>query len=408
MKNSLAFAMLLISAAMLVSSSMGAEVEAITALKLPVDSVTIYPDGLVAAKRTGVMEVTEGGHQLVIDVPGSADRDSILLRVTNVTIEKVVYEGSPVYTLNVSSTASQEFLLSYLMYNSGYWEPLYDLFLDDSSMLVSAVARVTNSGEEDLKDVRLKLVAGPEPKIEPYLAKGTASRIALAFADEVALEAAPAEEPLPATGELEMLYIFELEGRKDLDMDKETGLPLFEGVAPLERIYVWDASRKDSGPAEEEIRANNTMTNPWPSGKALIYRDDEYVSTITMPYTPAGTNASINVGPSADLKVEKKLQDYNISERVLQISGENRTGMAKETTETWSYYLNLESHLDRNATVEVNDFRPKEARMISSSPEPSETTATSMKWTLSLEPREKTAIDYVYQVVSTEPISSLK
>lgn len=407
MKNSLAFAMLLTSVMALVLSGASSEVEAITALKLPVDSVTIYPDGLVAAKRMGDMELTEGGHQFAIDVPGSADRDSILLRVTNASIEKVVYEGSPVYTLNVSSAGSQEFLLSYLMYNSGYWEPLYDLFLDDSSMLVSAVARVTNSGEEDLKDIRLKLVAGPEPEIEPYLARGAASRIKLAFADEAALEAAPSE-PAPVTGELETLYIFELEGRKDLDMDKDTGLPLFEGVVPLERIYVWDASRKESGPAEEEIRANNTMANPWPSGKTLVYRDDEYVSTITMPYTPAGTNASINVGPSADLKVEKKLQDYNITERILQISAENRTGAAKETTETWRYHLTLESHLDRNATVEVNDIRPKEARMISSSPEPSETTATSMKWKLSLEPRKKTAIDYVYQVVRTEPISILK
>jgi hypothetical protein len=407
-KISLAFGMLLISASIFIASSTGAEVEAITAVNLPVDSVTIYPDGLVAVKRMGSMEVTEGGHKFVIDVPGSADRDSILLRVTNTSIERVVYEGSPVYTLNVSSAGSQEFLLSYLMYNSGYWEPLYDLHLGDSSMMVSAFARVTNSGEEDLEDVRLKLVAGLEPEVEPYLAKtAVVSRLQMAFADEARLEAAPAE-PAPATGELETLYIFELEGRKDLDMDKETGLPLFEEVVPLKRVYIWDAYLKESGPADEEIRANNTLLSPWPSGKALLYRDDEYVSTITMPYTPAGTNASINVGPSADLKVERKLQDYNISERIMQIASENRTGMIKETTETWSYHLAIESNLDRNASLEVNDIRPKEAKMISASPEPSEATATSMKWKLSLEPREKTAIDYVYQVVSTEPMEISK
>ena len=34
-------------------------VEATTALTLPLDSVTIYPDGLMAVKREGSLDVTE-------------------------------------------------------------------------------------------------------------------------------------------------------------------------------------------------------------------------------------------------------------------------------------------------------------------------------------------------------------
>ena len=125
-----------------------------------------------------------------------------------------------------------------------------------------------------------------------------------------------AEAPASSTGELETLYIFELEGRKDLLMNKQIGLPLFQEDAPLVRVYTWDAYNQQEGPAEEEIRVNNTLISPWPAGNALLYRDDEYVSTIEMPYTPAGTNASIVVGPSADLKVESKLSDYNITENI--------------------------------------------------------------------------------------------
>jgi len=403
----LAFAVLFVLAAALLASSSGAEVEAITAISLPVDSVTIYPDGLVSVKRIGSLDVTEGEHKFVIDVPSSADRDSILLRVSDASIKRVVYDGSPVYTLNISLPGSREFKLSYLMYNAGYWEPLYDLHLGEDSMRVRSYALVTNSGEEDLEAVKLKLVAGLPPEVEPYLAKRAPSPIQSAYADMALAESAPEEAAFPS-GELETLYIFELEGRQDLEMNKDIGLPLFEQEAPLVRIYTWDASGKESGPVEEEIRANNTMSNPWPSGKALLYRDDEYVSTITMPYTPAGTNASIKVGPSADLKVARKLKDYNISEKIMEIKTENRTRTVKETTETWSYHLTVESNLDRNATLEVNELRPKEARIISANPEPSETTATSMKWRLSIEPRQKTAIDYVYQVVRTESLDGPK
>ena len=117
-------------------------------------------------------------------------------------------------------------------------------------------------------------------------------------------------------------------------MDKQIGLPLFQENAPLVRVYTWDAYNQEEGPADEEIRANNTLISPWPSGKALLYRDDEYVSTIEMPYTPAGTNASIVVGPSADLKVESKLSDYNITENIKAIGSTAGNRTVKETTET--------------------------------------------------------------------------
>ncbi len=390
-------------------SGQEAKVEATTAINLPVDSVTIYPDGMVSVKRMGSLDVTDGTHKFVVDVPDSADKSTALLTVTNATVERVVYDGDPIYTLNVSSGGSQEFALSYLMYSAGYWEPRYDLHLTDDSVLVKASAIVRNNGGEDLKGVRLKLVAGLPPVVEPYLAKRALDQMQADYiaAPEAAFEAAPA--PIaPATGELETFYIFELEGRKDIEMDKEIGLPLFDESAPLVRMFTWDAYNKEEGPAVEEIRANNTMQIPWPSGKALLYRNDEYVSTITMPYTPSGTNASIVVGPSPDMKVSKKLSDYNITENIRAIQSENRTHTVKETTENWTYNLTIESNLDREATLEVSDSRPKEAKIISISLEPSETTATTMKWSVSLQPREKTAIDYVYQVVTTEALNGQK
>ncbi len=406
MKLFAALLMLLICVPAIVSGQ-EAKVEATTAINLPVDSVTIYPDGMVSVKRMGSLDVTDGTHKFVVDVPDSADKSTALLTVTNATVVRVVYDGDPVYTLNVSSAGSQEFALSYLMYNAGYWEPRYDLHLTDDSVLVKANAIIRNRGGEDLKDVRLKLVAGLPSVVEPYLAKRALDRMQAdyAAAPAEAFEAAPAPAAL-ATGELETLYIFELEGRNDLEMDKEIGLPLFDESATLVRMFTWDAYNKEEGPAVEEIRANNTMQAPWPSGKALLYRNDEYVSTITMPYTPSGTNASIVVGPSADLKVSKKLSDYNITENVRAIQSENRTHTVKETTENWTYNLTIESNLDREAMLEVSDSRPKEAKIISISPQPSETTATTMKWRVSLQPREKTAINYVYQVVTTEALNS--
>ncbi|VVB72393.1 Uncharacterised protein [uncultured archaeon] len=342
----------------------------------------------------------------MINLPDAADKSSVLLSVSNATVERVVYDGNPVYTLNLSSAGPQSFALSYLMYNAASWEPRYDLHLGNASVAVNANALLTNSGGEELKAVRLKLVAGLYSGVEPILAKAapqTMARMMLAAAP-AAEAAAPAAAP--SSSELETLYIFELEGRKDLAMNKQTSFPLLQENAPLVRIYTWDAYSQEEGPALEEIRLNNTLPGPWPSGRALLYKNDEYVSTIQMPYTASGTNASIVVGPSADLKVSRKLSDYNITEKILDISSAGRNRTVKETTETWTYHMKVESNLDRAATVEVTDTIPQEAVVVSVSPKPMESTATSLKWRLQLLPRQKTAIDYSYKVVNTESLDS--
>jgi len=408
MKLITALLLMLFCAPALAVSDEARGVEATTAITLPVDSVTVYPDGLMAVKRMGNLDTTVGEHKFVVNIPDSADVNSVLLTVSNATMERVVYEANPVYTLNVSSSGLQDFALSYLMYSAGFWEPRYDLHLTDDSVLLNANAVVRNHGGEDLKNVRLKLVAGLPLAAEPNYAKA-AAQIQQRYAEAApadALSAAPAPAAA-ASGELETLYIFELEGRKDLAMDKEIGFPLFQEDAPLVRIYTWDAYNQEDGPAVEEIRANNTMSNPWPSGRALLYRNDEYVSTIDMLYTPSGTNASIVVGSSADLKVARKLKDYNITEKILEVNSSGKNHTIKETTETWTYHLKIESNLDRAATLEATDTLPQEAEIIAVSPAPAETTATSLKWKLSLQPRQKTAIDYTYQVVGTESLEGM-
>ena len=395
--------------AALASVNSSQSVEATTSISLPVDSVTIYPDGLMSVKRIGSLDVTEGVHKFVLDVPDAADKDTLLLSVTNATIERIVYQGNPIYTLNISKAGLQKFALSYLMYSAGSWEPRYDLQLSNDSIKVSANAIVENRGGEELKNVLLKLVAGLPPQAQLYKAKAAPIQQSYAVAAEAAAPAAPSPyiSGAGSTGELETLYIFELEGRKDLEMDKKIGLPLFEETAPIVRIYTWDAYIDQSGPAVEEIRANNTMTAPWPAGKALLYKDGEFVSTISMPYTPNGTNASIVVGSSPDLKVSKNLKDYNITEKIRAIvSGDNQNRTVKETTENWTYQLKIKSNLDRTANLEVSDTRPMEARIVMVTPNPAEMTATSFKWKLLVEPRQKIAINYTYQVVTTEAMDA--
>jgi hypothetical protein len=398
--------------AALASGNSSQSVEATTSISLPVDSVTIYPNGLMSVKRMGSLDVTEGQHKFVLDVPDAADKDTVLLSVTNATVDRIVYQGNPVYTLNVSKTGMQKFVESYLMYNAGSWEPRYDLQLSNDSLKISAQAVVQNSGGQDLKNIKLKLVAGLPSQIRQYATKGVAMDRSLAA---VAEAAAPAHAAAPSpyisgagsTGQLETLYIFELEGRKDLEMDKKIGLPLFEKTAPIVRTYTWDAYNDLTGPAIEEIRANNTMKLPWPAGNALLYRNGEFVSSISMPYTANGTNASIVVGSTPDLKVSKSLKDYNISEKIRAVkSVDNQNHTVKETTENWTYQLKIDSSLDGKANLEVSDSRPKEAKILAISPKPFEVTATGLKWKLLVDPRQKIAINYTYQVVNTERVDA--
>jgi hypothetical protein len=353
------------------------------------------------------MEVTEGKHNFVVDVPDESLMESVLFLVTNATTERIVYDSLPTYTMNFLSSGLQDFYLSYLMRDAGNWMPLYSLHMLNDSLVVSAKAIVESDLGEDLKDVRLKLVAGPEElEVYDYLYTG---------ADEVALapmaEAELAEKPFiptqrsPVSGELETLFIFELENRTNLEVGKVLGLPLFEVTSPIEKMFTWDAYFEIDGPVREEIRANNTAKLPWPNGKALLYRDGEYVSTVDMPYTNPGANASFEIGPTAGFKVTRKLKNYNISEEIKALSiGENASRHVKLTTENWTYLLEMESNTDKKAVLEVLDSRPMEAEMIKISPAPVEETADTLKWTIELMPREKREIEYTYRIVETEPL----
>jgi hypothetical protein len=73
----------------------------------------------------------------------------VLLSATNSMVEKVVYNANPTYTLNVSTSAAQKFLLSYLIYYGGSWEPRYDLHLSNQSLLISANAVIQNKNGAD-------------------------------------------------------------------------------------------------------------------------------------------------------------------------------------------------------------------------------------------------------------------
>ncbi len=412
MKKILAYLALILALASAGAASDGGsgEIEAITIVSLPVDSVTIYPDGLATVKRTGEMEVTEGVHTFVLDLPRSVNMASVRFTVTNATVEKVVYDDNPEYTINVSSTGVQNFELVYLMPRAGFWMPSYSVHLEEETVLVSAQAVVENNFGEELEAVRLKLVSGP-PQAEP-VALYREAMLDRAVAEEAAFEPvayAPKAAPATATGELETLYIYELDGRKDLEMDKEVGFPLFEETAPITRSYLWNAYYQNQGPVTEVLKANNTMKDPWPAGSALLYKNGEYVSQVKIPFTPTGTEAEIEVGSSADLKVERKLANYTSAEEIVTVPGAgNASSAMKVTTETWSYHLSLKSNLDRNATAEVSDRKPLKAEMISAEPMPLETTATGLEWELEILPREEVAIDYTYRVVTKEVMASNK
>ena len=63
----------------------------------------------MAVKRMGSLDLTEGRHKFVVNVPEKADQSSVLLAVSNATMERVVYDGNPVYTLDISSAGASGF-----------------------------------------------------------------------------------------------------------------------------------------------------------------------------------------------------------------------------------------------------------------------------------------------------------
>jgi hypothetical protein len=226
----------------------------------------------------------------------------------------------------------------------------------------------------------------------------------------MAMEAAP--QPAfnsyeGATGKAETLYVFEVQNHTDLDMGKEIGLPLFEVLVPIKRIYVWDAASSYEGPVMQEIRANNTAEHPWPSGRAFLYKSGDYVAEVSFPYTQQGANASLNLGPSSEIKVSKKMLSYNSSEQIVTVPGKDGNGSIKVKTENFTYQLDLKNLAKDPLFAEVRDNRPMKSEIVSFNPTPSETTATTMKWNLNITPGKEIKIEYTYRLVETESLGSV-
>lgn len=94
--------------------------------------------------------------------------------------------------------------------------------------------------------------------------------------------------------------------------------------------------------------------------------------------------------------------DYNITEEMVSFGN----GTAKVTTENWTYQLEVKSNTDKQVDLEVKDTIPMEAKIIYVSPEPSEITATLLKWNLKVAPREEMKLRYSYRIVTMETIDS--
>jgi hypothetical protein len=60
----------------------------------------------------------DGMTSYLYNIPEAADKSTVLLSVSNSTIERVVNDGNPVYKLNISFSGKQDFALSYLMNKS--------------------------------------------------------------------------------------------------------------------------------------------------------------------------------------------------------------------------------------------------------------------------------------------------
>jgi len=146
------------------------------------------------------------------------------------------------------------------------------------------------------------------------------------------------------------------------------------------------------------IRMTNGTNDPWADAPVLIFEEGRALGQLWLPYTPAGEDAELVIGPAADIRVASAEREVK---RVIGEGSSKSSG--KDDLITVEGFLQIENRRKTVAKVEVtrvivgtlvasDNNAEVTAHRAQGGPNPRAT----LKWTLDVKPAEKKILTYKY------------
>ncbi len=272
------------------------------------------------------------------------------------------------------------------------WNPVYRLDLSDEGAHLEYMAQVTNSLNENLENVDMRLVAG-KIRIEGlgghYGGYMTASQRAISYEDEAFYAPAIPSATVSAVGEYE---VYDLDRNISIKPGQTKNLPLFNDVVESKKTYVWDARadtnyygysswETDVGKNVQVIYMIRNTGKTWSHGTVFVYKDDILIGSDSIEWTPQGREAKVTVGMAPDIEVKK-------SHTKKRVSGVYRYD---HNVTLW-----LKNYKTEEVEVKIMDTFSEYAQGLEASIPYTEKPGNLMEWNIDINPGDEKTLTYIF------------
>jgi hypothetical protein len=147
------------------------------------------------------------------------------------------------------------------------------------------------------------------------------------------------------------------------------------------------------------LKMTNGTSDPWADAPVLIFEEGRALGQLWLPYTPAGEDAQLVIGPAADIRVHSAEREVK---RVIG-EGSSSSSRAKADVITIEGFLQIENKRKAVAKVEVTRFidgtlvtSDNDAEVTAHRAQGGANPTATLKWTLDVAPAEKKVVTYKY------------
>jgi len=324
-------------------------------------------------------------------------------------------------SLELSEDSEVEIEVTYQVYNAR-WNPIYDVDLLAGKAKLRRMALLYNQTKEDWNNVDLIVstaTARPVEAIEatPYYIgvydpsierarrresdkrKKSGRSMPMAAPKAMKSMAPPApppemiEEFAEATETVSGIAVYELPKKVTIPSDNEKHpITLIEEELESETIHYWYAEGMSEVVAQDKVTNGGNVILP---GKVKVYAEGDYIGETSIAQISPREEFKLGTRTAYDVKAEKKL-----THREVEKAGITRGKLRR----SYKYKLEIQSFSKRPVEIDVFDRVPH-----------SETTSIEVKaewekfdvkeqhlgileWHKSIQPDEKTIIEYEYEV----------
>jgi hypothetical protein len=315
--------------------------------------------------------------------------------------------AEPALELSVDSRAARDRLqVGYFASGAG-WRASYAVLLGAGGSSRVAGHAVLQSETVRLSEIDVQLLAGSVNQVAP---QAMLERRERNFAADAAVgQAAAAKMSEQRVGEF---HLYSLPGRHTLLPGQATTAALFDPASvPYERAYVvrgdipwWGFLPRQPEDFEVPVEVTYTLKRPrrtdfgdrpLPGGIARIYQADsagrqQLVGEAAIDHTPAGEDLRLSAGNAFDLSARRVQTSYTTRRDSL------RGGW--RTTADAEYRVTLTNATDSAATVEVQERRGADWRIVTSSVPPDRVSSTLTRFRVAVPARGSAVLTYRVRV----------